>query len=284
MLSPKAVAEAIGVSESSLRRWADDGKLRFSRTAGGHRRIPLNEAIRFVRATDTPVLRPDKLGLPGATSDTPSEDALFAALAAGDATGAAAALTGLYVGGQSIAGIFDGPLRDAMTRMGELWRHRAEGIMIEHRATEICIRAISLLRTLMPEPAPHAPFAVGCGPERDPYVLPSMMAATVFADAGFRDINLGPDTPIDTLEHGVRDSEARVAWLCVMAPSKNRSIGAMLRDYGQRLAELRCTLVAGGRQLQPGSASPHDNVHVIGSMGELHSFARGLADHSPRPA
>jgi MerR family transcriptional regulator, light-induced transcriptional regulator len=48
-LSPKALAAAIGVSESSLKRWADEGRLAAERTAGGHRRIAVAEAVRFVR-------------------------------------------------------------------------------------------------------------------------------------------------------------------------------------------------------------------------------------------
>ncbi|HEX9106572.1 MAG TPA: MerR family DNA-binding transcriptional regulator, partial [Longimicrobiales bacterium] len=48
-LSPRELAEAVGVSESSLKRWADRGVLAVERTAGGHRRIPLGEAVRFIR-------------------------------------------------------------------------------------------------------------------------------------------------------------------------------------------------------------------------------------------
>ena len=49
-LSPRQLAVAIGVSESSLKRWADDGRLAVERTAGGHRRIPLPEAVRWFPA------------------------------------------------------------------------------------------------------------------------------------------------------------------------------------------------------------------------------------------
>jgi len=37
-LSPRELAEALGVSESSLKRWVDAGKIAASRTEGGHRR------------------------------------------------------------------------------------------------------------------------------------------------------------------------------------------------------------------------------------------------------
>ena len=63
LLSPKELADAIGVSESSLKRWADAGRLQVARTEGGHRRIPIAEAVRFIRDTGAVVVRPDLLGL-----------------------------------------------------------------------------------------------------------------------------------------------------------------------------------------------------------------------------
>ena len=47
-----------------MRRWTNDGVIRTSRTAGGHRRIAVSEAIRFIRESGTVVVRPDVLGLP----------------------------------------------------------------------------------------------------------------------------------------------------------------------------------------------------------------------------
>jgi excisionase family DNA binding protein len=43
-------AEAIGVSPSTLRRWADAGRIRFVRTSGGHRRFPAGEVRRLTAA------------------------------------------------------------------------------------------------------------------------------------------------------------------------------------------------------------------------------------------
>src|SRR4051794_17870331 len=63
LLTPKELADAIGASESSLRRWVDGGRLRISRTAGGHRRIPVEEAVRFIRETGATLVRPEMLGL-----------------------------------------------------------------------------------------------------------------------------------------------------------------------------------------------------------------------------
>jgi diguanylate cyclase (GGDEF)-like protein/PAS domain S-box-containing protein/excisionase family DNA binding protein len=57
-------AEALGVSASTLRRWADAGRLRVVRTAGGHRRFAAEDVRRLSRASagrTGPVLRPARL-------------------------------------------------------------------------------------------------------------------------------------------------------------------------------------------------------------------------------
>ena len=63
-ISPRQLAEAIGVSESSVKRWCDDGELAASRTAGGHRRLPIPGVVEFLRRTGRPVQKPNLLGLP----------------------------------------------------------------------------------------------------------------------------------------------------------------------------------------------------------------------------
>jgi diguanylate cyclase (GGDEF)-like protein/PAS domain S-box-containing protein/excisionase family DNA binding protein len=57
-------AEALGVSASTLRRWADSGRLRVVRTSGGHRRFAAQDVRRLSRETagrEGPVLRPARL-------------------------------------------------------------------------------------------------------------------------------------------------------------------------------------------------------------------------------
>lgn len=64
LLTPKQVARAIGVSESSLKRWCDQGLLpSVQRTAGGRRRLALRDVLHFVRAHDHPLVAPEALGL-----------------------------------------------------------------------------------------------------------------------------------------------------------------------------------------------------------------------------
>src|SRR3569623_3365929 len=153
LLSPRELADALGVSESSLKRWVDAGKITAARTDGGHREISLPEAVRFIRETGAPIARPELLDMPEvaavqARSVVPrGDDGFRHYLLEGAAVGARGWLLSHYLAGRTIAELCDGPVRAAMHRIGELWAHDAEGIFIEHRATDACIQALALTHT-----------------------------------------------------------------------------------------------------------------------------------------
>ncbi len=276
LLSPKDLADALGVSESSLKRWTDAGRIRAIRTSGGHRRIPLDEAVRFVRDTGTPVVRPELLDMPDAaavaSNDAGPESSLYDQLVTGDARGVRGWLLRRYLAGTSIAELCDGPIRSAMYELGELWRHGPDGIAVEHRATDLALQALAHLRGTF-EPPADAPLAIGCGPEDDPYLLPSFMAATVIAAAGVRAINLGPDTPLAALEHAVQAHRPALVWVsatAAIAPARARAIARYLDSMprGVRVA-------VGGQQRQ--AIAGGTRVRVCGSMRELSEVAAAIA-------
>ena len=62
-LSPRQVAQAVGVSESSLKRWCDRGDIRVTKTAGGHRRIDRRVVVRYLRERGFEAKKPDLMEL-----------------------------------------------------------------------------------------------------------------------------------------------------------------------------------------------------------------------------
>lgn len=282
LLTPRDLALAIGVSESSLRRWVDAGLIPSVKTAGGHRRIALADAVQYIRSTNAVVVRPEVLGLaelaatPAAAGTAGDDERIYEALHAGDSTRFLSMLMMMYLSGRSVAGICDGPLRKSMHRLGELWRHEAKGILLEHRGVDLCVRAICQLRQLLPAPPADAPLALGGGVETDPYVIPAMMAAATLEDAGFCAVNFGANTPVHLLGDAAEDHDARVVWVSVSSTAEPARLLPRIEELARRLAGRGTHLVLGGRAVRDHVAKDHPNLHVLHSMAELAAFAGGL--------
>jgi hypothetical protein len=62
--SPRQTARAIGVSEASIKRWYDKGKVAYEKTLGGHRRLSLPVILGFIEAQGNTLRQPEVLDLP----------------------------------------------------------------------------------------------------------------------------------------------------------------------------------------------------------------------------
>jgi excisionase family DNA binding protein len=282
-LTPRQFAEAIGVSESSVRRWADAGQIRMSRTGGGHRKITRAEAIRFIRATSAEVIRPDLLQVdePGHRQRRPAafgaqHDELFRALSRGDSEVAFALLTRMYVNGVSVAEICDGPLRHAMQEIGRLWPADKRGILVEHRATSICIEALNRLRGNFTKPPATGVVAVGGAPANDPYLLPSLMVSTVLADVGYRVVNLGPNTPLDVISQSANELAPKLAWISFTASVPKQKLETLLEKISKQLGRKKVHLAIGGQSAAKIHVPIGKFVHAFGSLTEMAGFAKTL--------
>jgi methanogenic corrinoid protein MtbC1 len=277
-LSPKQLAEAIGSSESSLKRWADDGLLEVSRTAGGHRRIALNEAIRYIRDNRLPILKPELLGLSDLAA-APERDpnpyaALTHALTEGHAETFRGILISLYLSGHSIAALCDGPIASAMHAVGELWKHGPEGIAIEHRALDLCTQALNQLQSLFPTPPKTAPLALGGAPEGDPYTLPSLMAAAVLGSLKWRTINLGANLPTAALLAAAKQHRPTLVWISCSVEEAAQKNERQLKAAAKSLAQKNIKTLIGGRAW---TAPPLDpTLTPVHTMSEFSAYATGL--------
>lgn len=276
LLSPRVLASAIGVSESTLKRWADEGRLRVQRTAGGHRRIDRADAIRFVREQGMSLVRPELLALPGLVRGGVEGDAvaglLLEALEEDRPEDARAAVLGAYLDGASPAWLCDAVIRSAMERMGELWLEREDGVLVEHRATVTCGRILEELRMLLPEPSADAPSAVGGAFGEDIYRLPSAMVALVLAGAGYRAHDLGPNTPVEATLAAIDRYEPEIVWQSFSVAPAGGAAEAM-----ERIAAMvsRGHLLVGGRAAGEARLPRARNILRLDGMGELAAFAAG---------
>ncbi|MHC4994438.1 MAG: cobalamin B12-binding domain-containing protein [Planctomycetota bacterium] len=286
--SPKQLGKALGLSESTLKRWIDAGQLNVERTVGGHRRVSQPEAIRFIRQQKLRILNPALLGLNNdlvqgsAIAPDNHADALTHMLSQNQVDDARTSILRAYLDGATLSDLFDQVLRPALYELGERWgcpgNENWAGIADEHIATEACIRAVSEIRALIPSAPDDAPRAIGMAPAGDPYILPGLMAATALAELGLNVINLGPNAPTQSFNALAERYDKPIGFISVTSPPSERVISD-LRHTIQAWVERGDVLILGGqshRLVLPDSSDKSATPIRTDSIAELTAYVRGL--------
>lgn len=250
-LSPRDLGAAIGVSESSVKRWADSGQLKLVRTRGGHRRIRLSEAIRFIQRQRHEVVRPELLGLPSRARQLarlPVHEisrTLARFLTEGKLAEAHAALLHAFIDGVELVTLGRDILQPALEKIGELWHHGPDGIAVEHAAIETCLQALHEIARLLP--LGDGPIALGGAPEFDPYQLPSLLASMALQQAGWRPTNLGARVPLVALLAAAKRLQPKIVWISLSNEEPRGAARAYVEGVAAGLAGSDTLLVVGGR-------------------------------------
>lgn len=287
LVSPKQVAQAIGVSESSLKRWCDKGLIKTVRTAGGHRRLPIDGVVQYLRSSGQQMVRPELLGLPSTTGQGSlvidrAVETLCSALIAGDEDQCRRVAVDLYLSGQTVRDICDQVIARAFHEIGDQWECGEVAVYRERRACEIGQRTLYDLRQIVPSPAPDAPLAIGGAMQTDPYKLPTTMVELVLLECGWRAESYGTLLPAATLCQAVHDYRPRLLWLSV---SSIESREEFLTDYAelQQTAEGEgAAVVVGGRALDEELRRRMKYSAHCDTLAHLASFVETLVVAPPK--
>lgn len=221
--SPSQLAPIVGVSESTLKRWIDAGHLRAEKTPGGHRKIAVADLLAFLRARGRPVPSLEGLGVlaeqVGAPDFDEGPETLAGLLLRGDGMVARAMILGRFKAGERLDVMLDRLVAPAMAEVGTQWALGEVDVYEEHVATLKAWSILVELRGLLPIAAESAPLALGGAPEGDPYLLPTLMAELTLSDMGWRVLNLGPNTPVESFLQAVDRHKPRLVWLSITSLS-----------------------------------------------------------------
>ncbi|HEX8116079.1 MAG TPA: cobalamin-dependent protein [Pyrinomonadaceae bacterium] len=225
------------VSEATIKRWADTGQLKSSRTVGGHRRFPLAEVMRF--QTERGLGAADGVGTATAlkaSADTTTFDSgqaaeqFFDAARRGHAGEATALLLEAHMLGAELHVIFDEVVAPSLRRVGDLWYGESMSVAEEHLATCTATRAVESLAASTRRTGAKAGAAVCCAAEEEMHTLPVLCAQALLEGAGWDVRNLGGHTPFFALAEYVE--KHRPALICVSA-TLQRELEHNARDYVQ---------------------------------------------------
>lgn len=280
--SPRQAAQALGVSESSIKRWCDLGAVPVLRTAGGHRRIPrksledllaqggdLGSLLKLSDAASSDVAAKEGCGDSDKTDPPASESAknsdagdrkldVFAgddllevqtefrdALRIGLESRCRQLVDDLLKAGFSRSSAADFLMTKAMHQFGHMWEHGDLAVYQERRACGICMGLLHELKRSF-SLAPGAPVAIGGTPRGDIYQLPTQMIELALCEAGWNATSLGCNLPIASFAEAVREYEPSLLWISLSSIEAEESF---VREFNE-LADLLSkgtALIIGGR-------------------------------------
>lgn len=299
--SPKQVADALRVSESSIKRWCDRGAIQTVKTLGGHRRIPLDGLLTFLEATNREIANHGAIGIaPSSSSDSGSaegglrkrlddetlrqyfEDALIR----GDEKECRRILIEYFDRYENFSLVADHLIAFTFRRVGELWHRGDVEVFQERRGCEICTRLLHEFRRLFPEPSNSAPLAIGATSSGDNYALPGRCVEVVLREIGWRSMNLGTNLPFETLIEAVRAERPKMIWLSVSHLQEKDKFVEDYAKFWEALPE-EMIVVLGGRELTDDFRPKLKYTVHCDTMQQLSMFARSLRaptlikNHSP---
>jgi excisionase family DNA binding protein len=259
--STKELARMWDVSESTVKRWADAGTLKCSKTVGGHRRFELKDILDCQSHCGL-----GAKGLAVQKDCADLDDELEHLLARGDFRGLSerfkqAALAGFngfasslvnqyHSHGLSLAAIAEEIIRPAMHDIGEMWRTGKIGVLDEHLAMLATTQALADLHSKIKKEHDSNRLAlVGCS-EGELHQLASSLVRDLLESNGWQVIYLGQHTPLFSFAEAVTRFKPELVCISI---TMSDNLERAARDYeGLRRAALKqgSTIVIGGAALK----------------------------------
>jgi len=285
-LTTRQLSRVWFVSEATIKRWADAGQLKSSRTVGGHRRFPLAEVMRFQTERGLGVATGVATVATATATATATDGAFdaeqtagyfFEAVKGGRAGEATALLLEAHMLGAELDLIFDTIVAPSLRRVGDLWYGEEMSVADEHLATCTATRAVESLAASTRRAGAKAGAAVCCAAEEEMHTLPVLCAQAVLEGAGWDVRNLGGHTPFFALAEYVE--RQRPSLVCVSA-TLQRELEHNARDYAQLAAAARtcgARVVLGGEGFRDAAVRARFTADIHAeSFKDLSEFVRRL--------
>ncbi len=281
LVSPKQVARAIGVSESSLKRWCDRGLIPIIRTAGGHRKLPIKGVLEFLRESGRDLVEPAILGLPATTGQGEctlrrAKDRLKIALLAANESASRQIVYDLYLAGNAISAICDEVIAEAFHEIGDLWDCGEVEVYEERMACEMSLRVLHEIRNTIAEVRSHAPTAIGGTLDGDPYALQTNMVELVLRSNGWNTTQLGNMLPFFTLRTAIEKAKPQLFWLSVSAIRDTDQFIEEEHRLFETATENGTALVVGGVALNEKIRKQMKYTAYCDTMKHLETFAASV--------
>jgi methanogenic corrinoid protein MtbC1 len=285
LLSTADVARLFDVTETTVKRWSDEGVLRCQKTPGGHRRFEIRRVIEFAEKNNLE---------PVGALDLPDHDGLApqiqTAVLARDFPRLAHAFVEkalspdpcdlfhyfsyLYEHRIQVWEIYDEIIRPGMGEIGSRWERGEIGINHEHRASYETLDAMAKLQAqIMVKPPNGQAALLGCvGDELHEIGLRAI--SYLLQSEGWVTHYLGARVPVEAIAHAIQDLKPSLICLSVTQMPGQWNWVDELRQLTITFCR-GCHIVLGGRGFLDHTVAPNPFDAVCSTSKELLDYLQG---------
>lgn len=281
-LTTRQLARMWQVSEATVKRWADAGRLHPSRTLGGHRRFALREVLRFQNEQGLDVSRVALTGLgeaaaklmgSGASEQEGAAEQFFDAIVRGQEGASAGVLLSSYMKGVPLVRILDDTFTEAMHRLGNLWHCGEITVADEHLASQTARRAVETLRECIRREASDGRRAVVCTVEEEMHEMAVLCVQLLLEEKGWSVGYMGAHTPFYSMTDAIEKQRPQL--ICISSTT-NLALSRNAREYDQFHAEAAkrgVTVALGGEGFRDEAIRRRFPAHLhADNFGDLLEF------------
>jgi excisionase family DNA binding protein len=264
MLTTTEAAAAAAVAPSTIKRWADQGVLPFSRTAGGHRRFERLALERLLREQTAAVSSGDPMAFAWVRCLVEARRHELD----GRLLEARARLGSWWCVADELA--------VALAEMGDQWARGRLTIAEEHVASDALARALARVGEALPSRLDGPRSLLACAGD-DEHTLGLSLAELCLRELGWTPLWLGRRTPVAEIVRLVRRDQVTMVALSASALLRDeQALRALEDELGSACKERGVMLLLGGRGAWP--AQPSYGVRVT----SFAAFHHHVADEGSR--
>lgn len=165
-------------------------------------------------------------------------------------------------------------LTKAFHLIGEAWECSELEVYREHIASQVGYRTLLNLRSLLPPPDSNAPVAIGCTPEGDPYLLPTLMVELVLRELGWKAQSLGNNLPLEMLSPAMDDVKPQLCWVSVSYVASSQRLREQLSSLAESGEGRGVQIICGGRAFEEDPQLKCDGIEFLSDLPELNGLRR----------
>jgi excisionase family DNA binding protein len=293
MLSTQELSQLMNVTETTIKRWADSGKIICVKTPGGHRKFLMKDVVAFAENNGYAIS-----GLRTSKFEGKERDSIEFAVYTHNYAMLADTVLGIVLNGdrQLLLELFrylyrnhiyfptivDEILRPVLVKIGDLWAQGKADINQEHLASQAITEALITLQPELHHKEKNGLKALCACPEGELHEIGLRSIAFSLRTEGWNVSYLGANTPLDSLESLIRELKPDLVCLSITHQSNLKSLKE-IRDIGKRIQAFGGKFLVGGYYSNSYSEKELHCDHIAHSAGDTVEFTRDAFDLRPGP-